>query len=148
MNISGSCVIRTVIVLCLPLPSVWHLSFISKLKAGSVSKVKVVSANTDTILVAINRRSNTNIMRVIRLTNGKSCRGVITCGYIIFMTWRSCDIPIHLKMSRSNTITWRHQNWLCHVKANYVLNQFWHIYSNTSFSSMRPLCGFQEILQK
>ena len=61
MNISGSCVIHIVIVLCLPLPSIWHLSFISKLKAGSVSKVKVVSANTDTILVAINKRSNTNI---------------------------------------------------------------------------------------
>ena len=38
-----------------------YLSFISKLKAGTVSKVKIVSANTDTILVAINMRSNTNI---------------------------------------------------------------------------------------
>ena len=38
-----------------------HLKIISKLKAGSVSKVKVVSANTDTILVAINKWSNTNI---------------------------------------------------------------------------------------
>ena len=38
-----------------------HLKIISKLKAGSVSKVKVVSANEDTILVAINKRSNTNI---------------------------------------------------------------------------------------
>ena len=50
MNISGSYVIRIVIVLCLPLPSVRHLSFISKLKARSVSKVKVVSANVETIL--------------------------------------------------------------------------------------------------
>ena len=56
MNISGSCVIHTVIVLCLPLP--WHLPFISKFKAGSVSKMKVVSANADTILIAINRWSN------------------------------------------------------------------------------------------
>ena len=39
-----------------------HLKIITKkLKAGSVSKVKVVSANADTILVAINKRSNTNI---------------------------------------------------------------------------------------
>ena len=49
MNISGSCVILIVIVLCLSLPSVSlivHLKIISKLnmlKAGSVSKVKVVS---------------------------------------------------------------------------------------------------------
>ena len=38
-----------------------HLKIISKLKAGSVSKVKVVSANEGTILVAINKQSNTNI---------------------------------------------------------------------------------------
>ena len=38
-----------------------HLKILSKLKAGSVSKVKVVSANADAILVAINKRSNTNI---------------------------------------------------------------------------------------
>ena len=38
-----------------------HLKIISKLKAGSVSKVKVVSANADTNLVAIKKRSNTNI---------------------------------------------------------------------------------------
>ena len=38
-----------------------HLKIISKLKAGSLSKVKVVSANVDTILVAINKLSNTNI---------------------------------------------------------------------------------------
>ena len=61
MNISGSLVIHIVIVLCLPHLSVWHLSFISKLKAGSVSKVKVVFANPDTVLVAINKQSNTNI---------------------------------------------------------------------------------------
>ena len=38
-----------------------HLKIISKLNAGPVSKVKVVSANADTTLVAINKRSNTNI---------------------------------------------------------------------------------------
>ena len=37
-----------------------HLKIISKLKVGSVPNVKVVSANADTILVAINKRSNTN----------------------------------------------------------------------------------------
>ena len=37
-----------------------YLIIISKLKVGSVSKVKVVSANADTILVASNKRSNTN----------------------------------------------------------------------------------------
>ena len=36
-----------------------HLKIISKLKAGSVSKVKAVSANADTILVAINKRTVT-----------------------------------------------------------------------------------------
>ena len=64
-----------------------HLKLISKLKAGTVSKVKCVSANADAILVAINKRSNTNINEVIRLTNGKSCRCYYTCGYMIFMTW-------------------------------------------------------------
>ena len=38
-----------------------HLKIISKLKAGSVSKLEVVSANADTILVAINKQSNMNI---------------------------------------------------------------------------------------
>ena len=38
-----------------------HLKIISKLKAGSLSKVKIVLANADTILVAINKQSNTNI---------------------------------------------------------------------------------------
>ena len=61
MNISDSRVIHIVIAWCLPPPSVRHLSFISKLKAGSVPNVKVVSANADTILVAISKRSSTNI---------------------------------------------------------------------------------------
>ena len=47
-----------VIVMCLPLPSIWNSLFISKLKAGSVSKVRFVSANEDAILVAVNKRSN------------------------------------------------------------------------------------------
>ena len=38
-----------------------RLKIISKLKAGSVPKVKVVSANADIILVAVNKRCNTNI---------------------------------------------------------------------------------------
>ena len=37
------------------------LKIISKLKAGSVPNVKVVSANADTILVVINKQCNTNI---------------------------------------------------------------------------------------
>ena len=41
-----------------------HLKIISKLKAGCFLNVKVVSANIDTILVAINKRSNTNINEV------------------------------------------------------------------------------------
>ena len=64
MNISGTCVIHIVVMLSSPsfgLTFIVHLKIISKLKAGSVSKVKVVSANADTILVAINKRSNTNI---------------------------------------------------------------------------------------
>ena len=74
------------------------LKIISKLKAGSVPNVKVVSTNADTILVAINKRCNTNINEVIRLTNGKPCRCYNTCGYMIlwhglfhWITWRSCD---------------------------------------------------------
>ena len=65
MNISGSRVIHSVIVLCLPLSVgltfIVLLKIISKLKAGSVPNVKVVSTNADTILVAINKRCNTNI---------------------------------------------------------------------------------------
>ena len=61
MNISGSRIIHTVILLCLPFPLICTFLFISKLKAESVSKVKVVSANADTILATINKRSNKNI---------------------------------------------------------------------------------------
>ena len=54
MTISGSRIFHIVIVLCLP-PSIGinssqiHLKIIAKLKAGSVPKVKVVSANADTM---------------------------------------------------------------------------------------------------
>ena len=64
MNISGSCVIHIVIVLCLLLPSVWHLSFISKSsqnwRQDLFQKWKLYR-RTRTILVAINKRNNTNI---------------------------------------------------------------------------------------
>ena len=43
------------------MPFMVHLKIISKLKAGSVPNVKVVSANADTILVAIDKQCNTNI---------------------------------------------------------------------------------------
>ena len=66
MNISGSCVIHIVIVLSCVFP--FHRSDIYrssqnhlKIEGKSVSKVKVVSANADIILVAINKRSDTNI---------------------------------------------------------------------------------------
>ena len=61
LNISGSRVIHIAIVVFHRSDINLHLKIISKFKAGSVSKVKVVSANADTILVAINKRSNTNI---------------------------------------------------------------------------------------
>ena len=69
--VEHSRVIHIVMVLCLPLymsPSIGltfivHLKIISKksLKARSLPNVKVVPANADTILVAINKRSHTNI---------------------------------------------------------------------------------------
>ena len=59
MNISGSRVIHIVIVFVsspsIDLIFIVHLKIISKLKAGSIPNVKVVSANADTILVAINK---------------------------------------------------------------------------------------------
>ena len=71
----------------LPLPAIWTLSFISKYNLG-LSKVKVVLANGNAILVAFNKRINIRIlMRVIRLTNGKPCRCYYTCGHRICMTW-------------------------------------------------------------
>ena len=64
MNISGSRVIHVWLYYVFPFISltfIVHLKIISKLKAGTVSKVKVVSPNVDTILAAINKRRNTNI---------------------------------------------------------------------------------------
>ena len=92
MNISGSRVIHSVIVLCLPLSVgltfVVLLKIISKLKAGSLPNVKVVSTNADTISWLLSISGVIRIlMRVIRLTNGKPCRCYNTCGYMIFMTW-------------------------------------------------------------
>ena len=42
------------------LASICTLSFISKLNAGSILKVKVASPKSDAILVAINKRINSN----------------------------------------------------------------------------------------
>ena len=42
------------------LASICILSFISKLNAGSILKVNVASPTSDAILVAINKRINTN----------------------------------------------------------------------------------------
>ena len=78
MNISGIRVIHIVIVLCLPFPSFWHLSFISK-----------SSQNWKQILFQkwkLYRRTRTPswllsiigviriLIRLIRLTNEKPCR--------------------------------------------------------------------------
>ena len=56
-----------------------HLKIISKLEAGTVSKIKVVLANAGEVIRIL--------MRVIRLTNGKPCTFYNTCDYMIFMTW-------------------------------------------------------------
>ena len=40
------------------IPSMCALSLISKLNAGSVSKIKVTSTNTYSILVSVNKRIN------------------------------------------------------------------------------------------
>ena len=83
MNISGSRIINIVIVLCLPLPSAEHLSFISKSsQKGRISFKKKLYRR----LLSINGIIRI-LMRVIRLTNGKPCMCYYTCGYIIFMTW-------------------------------------------------------------
>ena len=91
MNISGSCVIHTVIVLCLPLPSVRHWSFISKSsenwRQDLFQKWKLYRRTwTPSCLLSISGVIRI-LMRVIRLTNGKPCRCYNTCGYLIFMSW-------------------------------------------------------------
>ena len=66
MNISGSryshcdCFVSSIIG-DIGLTFIVHLKILSKLKAGCVPNKKVVSANTDIILVAINKQSNMNI---------------------------------------------------------------------------------------
>ena len=66
------------------LASICSLSFISKLNARSILKVKGCVAKSDAILVAINKRINTNRMR---LANGKPRRCYYTCDHLIFMKW-------------------------------------------------------------
>ena len=87
MNISGSRIIHVVIVFCLPPPSVWHLSFISKSsqnwRQDLFQMLKLYRrTRTPSWLLSISGVIRI-LMRVIRLTNGKPCR----CGYMIFMTW-------------------------------------------------------------
>ena len=90
MNICGSYVIQIVIVLCLPLPSVWHLSFISKSsqnwRQDLFQKWKLYR-RTRTPSWLLSSGIIRILMKVIRLTNGKPCRCYNTCGYMIFMTW-------------------------------------------------------------
>ena len=90
------------IVLCLPLPSVWHLSFILKSSQNwrryLFQKRKLFRrTRIPSWLLSISRVIRI-LMRVIRLANGKPCRCYYTCVYMIFMTWvfqwitwRSCD---------------------------------------------------------
>ena len=101
MNISGSHVIHSVIVLCLPTPpppappppppSVWHLSFFSKSSQNWRQDLFQMwklyrRMRTPSWLLSISGVIRI-LMRVIRLTNGKPCRCYNTCGYMIFMTW-------------------------------------------------------------
>ena len=91
MNISGSRVIHIVMVLCLPPPSVWHLSFISKSSQNWKQHLSQMWKSyrwtrTPSWLLSISGVIRI-LMKVIRLTNGKPCRCYYTCGYMIFMTW-------------------------------------------------------------
>ena len=61
---------------------VLHCSF-QKLNAGSI----VAPPNSDAILVAINKRINTNSNEASWLANGKPCRCYYTCDHMIFMKW-------------------------------------------------------------
>ena len=89
MNISDSRVIHIVIVLYLPLLTfIVHLKIISKLKVGTVSKEKGVSANADTSWFLSISGVIRKLMKVIRqweVMGSPAC--VITRGYMIFMTW-------------------------------------------------------------
>ena len=69
--------------------SICTLSFISKLNARSILKVKGCVAKSDAILVAINKRINTNSNEASwsRLANGKPHRCYYMCDHMIFMKW-------------------------------------------------------------
>ena len=69
------------------LASVCTLSLISKLNARSILKVKDCVAKSDAILVAINKRINTNSNEARWLANGKPHRCYYTCDHMIFMKW-------------------------------------------------------------
>ena len=64
-----------------------NLSFISKLNARSILKVKGCVAKSDAILVVINKWINTNSNEVLDLANGKPRRCYYTCDHMIFMKW-------------------------------------------------------------
>ena len=85
MYVSGCRVIHIVIVLCLPIPSTRTLSFISKLKARSVSKVNAISANANTILFAINKRINTNINEGSKADQGEALQVLLHVWSYYFM---------------------------------------------------------------
>ena len=92
MNSSGSRVIHIVIVLCcLPLPSVWHLSSVSKSSQNwrqELFQKWKLYWRTPTPSWLLSKSGVIRIfMRVLRLINGKPFRCYYTCGYMIFMTW-------------------------------------------------------------
>ena len=84
MNISGSRIIHIVIVLCLPFPSIWSVSFVSKIEGRICFESESCIGERGHHLGCYQQRI---LMRVFRLTNGKSCRCYYTCGHMFFMTW-------------------------------------------------------------
>ena len=72
-------------------PSLLHefilYSSFKKINAGSILKVKVTSPKPDAILVAINKRINTNSNEAGWLANGKPCIWYYTCDHMFFMKW-------------------------------------------------------------
>ena len=79
MNSSGSRIIHTVIVLCLPFPSIWSVSFVSKIEGRICFKSESCIGERGHHLGCY--------QQLFRLTNGKPCRCYYTCGHMIFMTW-------------------------------------------------------------
>ena len=69
------------------LASIYTLFFISKIERRNDFKLKGASPKLDAILVAINKRINTNSNEASWLVNGKPCRCYYTCDYMIFMKW-------------------------------------------------------------